>query len=73
MGLEYSHLYRHAKSLNPLDPKFGFSEISAEGGEAGRGEPKDGSRSEPDRNKNGLTYKTGKENGILAKFGIFDE
>ena len=36
-----------------------------------RGEPKDGSRSESDRNTNDLTYETGKENGILAEFGIW--
>ena len=35
-----------------------------------RGEPKDGNWSEPDRNTNGLTNKTGKENGILAQ--IYD-
>ena len=37
-----------------------------------RGEPKDGSRSELDRNTNDLTYETGKENGILAEFGFVD-
>jgi hypothetical protein len=35
-----------------------------------RGEPKDMNRSEPDRNTNGLTNKTGKKNGIRAQ--IYD-
>ena len=34
--------------------------------EYSRGEQKAGSRSEPNRNKNDLTYETGKEKGILA-------
>ena len=36
-------------------------------GPHGRGEPKDGNRSELDRNTNGFTNETGKESGILAQ------
>ena len=35
-----------------------------------QGWPKDGSRSEPDRNRNDLTNETGKEDGIIAQ--IYD-
>ena len=35
------------------------------------GEPKDESRSKPDRNTNDLTNESGKENGILAQIFMF--
>ena len=50
-----------------MDVHVGLSRVRA------RGAPNDRKRSELDRNTNGLTNETGKENGIIAQIYDFDE